>query len=194
MSVCDDLKLVLEINSGNLNVRIGWMSITITDPLYSILEFEANNKCLVSGPISSCWSEAGVKIRNHCGSPSYILPAYIRQWNTLHLVTFICIRPPLLSFANFVNVFPLFLSLFLSLILFHRLWCGHLKKKTQKEREWERKTLEERVEYNVLGEWKQTNSRVFLIFLGCQRDQAGSQDGTEEDTDHTDHGWEEPAG
>ncbi len=111
MSVCDDLKSVLEINSGNLNVRIGWVSITITDPLYSILEFEANNKCLVSGPISSCWSEAGVKIRNHCGSPSYILPAYIRQWNTLHLVTFICIRPPFLSFANFVNVFSLFFSL-----------------------------------------------------------------------------------
>lgn len=98
------------------------------------------------------------------------------------------------EFCTFFNVFSLFLFLFLSLILFHRSWCGHLKKKTQKERAWERKTREERVEYNVLGEWRQTNSRVFLIFSGCQRDQAGRQDGTEEDTDLTDHGWEEPAG
>lgn len=48
-----------------------------------------------------------MKIRNHCGSQSYILPACIRQWNTLHLDTFICIRPPLLSFAHFSNVFSL---------------------------------------------------------------------------------------
>lgn len=91
-----------------------------------------------------------------------------------------------------------FLPLFLSFFSFRPPFCftdrGHLKKEAQTEREWERKTREERVEYNVLGEWRQTNSRVFLIFSGCQRDQAERQDGTKEDTDHADHGWEEPAG
>lgn len=72
----------------------------------------------MSGSISSCWRKAGVKIRNHCGSQSYILPACIRQRNTVHSSVLICIRPPLLSFHIYYNVFSLFfLSPFLIFLL-----------------------------------------------------------------------------
>lgn len=78
-----------------------------------------------------------MKIRNHCGSPSYILPACIRQWNTLHLVTFICIRPPLLSFAHFFNVFSLFCLFFSHSVSQIVVW-------TPEEKDAERKRVREK--------------------------------------------------
>lgn len=52
------IKSVLEINSGNLNIKIGGISITITNLLSSVLVLETNNKCE--------WADLQVLKRSRC--------------------------------------------------------------------------------------------------------------------------------